>query len=68
MHEANPQISNPPLPTSKSIDWYAEGEGRAVEVDGVIVVVRYLGRKGRRARIIIEAPRGAAFQDIVQLD
>jgi hypothetical protein len=49
---------------SQCIDWYAEGEERSVEADGVRVVVRFVGRKGRRARIAIIAPAGAAFQSL----
>jgi hypothetical protein len=41
---------------SQSIDWYAEGESRIVEIDGVQVIVRFMGRKGRRGRIAITAP------------
>ncbi len=48
-------------PSCQSIDWYAEGQSRTVEVDGVRVVVRFIGRKGRRGRIAIEAPAGAVF-------
>jgi hypothetical protein len=48
-------------PTSRLIDWFSEGETRVVEVDGVRVVVRFVGRKGRRGRIVIEAPAGAVF-------
>jgi hypothetical protein len=48
-------------PTSTCIDWYSEGETRVVEVDGVRVVVRFVGRKGRRGRILIEAPAGTVF-------
>ncbi len=48
-------------PTSSCIDWYSEGETRVVEVDGIRVVVRFVGRKGRRGRIVIEAPAGAVF-------
>ena len=57
-------------PTSKSIDWYAEGQSRTVEVDGVRVTVRFIGRKGRRARVEIEAPAGAVFRalDVVRPD
>jgi hypothetical protein len=44
-----------------SIDWYAEGQSRVVEVDGVRITVRFTGRKGRRGRIAIEAPAGAVF-------
>jgi hypothetical protein len=49
-------------PTSTCIDWYSEGETRVVDVDGVRVIVRFVGRKGRRGRIAIEAPAGAAFR------
>lgn len=48
--------------TSSSIDWYAEGETRVVEVDGVRVTIRFVGRKGRRARIAITAAAGAVFR------
>ena len=51
--------------TSTCIDWYAEGQVRVVEVDGIQVTVRFVGRKGRRARIVIEAPAGAVFRDQV---
>ena len=47
--------------TSRSTDWYGEGEARVVEAGGVRVTIRYVGRKGRRARIVIEAPGGAEF-------
>jgi hypothetical protein len=46
--------------TSTCIDWYSEGETRVVVFDGVRVVVRFVGRKGRRGRIVIEAPAGGA--------
>jgi hypothetical protein len=49
-------------PRSVSIDWYSEGESRTVEVDGVQVTVRFVGRKGRRGRIAILAPAGAVFE------
>ena len=52
-----------PVSTSQSIDWYHEGESRTVEVDGVQVTVRLVGRKGRRSRIAIVAPAGAAFRN-----
>lgn len=47
--------------TSTSIEWYAEGEARVVGIAGLQVVVRLVGRKGRRARIAITAPAGAVF-------
>jgi hypothetical protein len=50
-----------PATTCACIDWYSEGETRVVEVDGVRVLVRFVGRKGRRGRIVIEAPAGAVF-------
>jgi hypothetical protein len=52
----------PSAQTSCSIDWYAEGQFRTVEVDGVQIRVRFIGRKGRRGRIEIEAPAGAVFE------
>ena len=51
-------------PTSTLIDWYSEGETRVVEVNGVQVTVRFVGRKGRRGRIVIVAPPGAAFSSL----
>ena len=47
---------------SQSIDWYAEGEERIVEAGGIRIAVRFVGRKGRRGRIAITAPPGAAFR------
>ena len=52
----------PSSSVSQCIDWYAEGEERIVEADGIQVVVRFVGRKGRRGRIAITAPPGAAFR------
>jgi len=46
---------------STSIDWYAEGQSRTVEVGGVRTIIRFVGRRGRRARIAIEAPAGRSF-------
>jgi hypothetical protein len=57
--EPTQPVSGPPR--SVSIDWYSEGESRTVAVDGVQVTVRFVGRKGRRGRIAIEAPAGAVF-------
>lgn len=37
------------------IDWYSPGQSRTLEVNGVQVTVRLVGRKGRRARIAIAA-------------
>jgi hypothetical protein len=46
---------------TETIDWYAEGESRIVRVSDVEVHVRFVGRKGRRGRIVISAPAGARF-------
>ena len=46
---------------STCVDWYSEGESRIVDVVAIRVVVRFVGRKGRRGRIVIEAPAGALF-------
>ena len=54
--------SRVPAEASRSIDWYAEGEERIVEAEGIRIVVRFVGRKGRRGRIAITAPPGAAFE------
>jgi len=51
-----------PPATSVLVDWYSEGESKTVEVDGVRIIVRFIGRRGRRGRIAIEAPAGAVFQ------
>lgn len=48
----------------RSIEWYHEGQTRIVEANGMRIEVRFVGRKGRRARIAIVAPLGAAFQAI----
>jgi hypothetical protein len=48
--------------TSQSIDWYAEGQARTVEVGGIRIAIRLVGRKGRRARIAITAPAGSIFR------
>jgi hypothetical protein len=53
---------------SQSIDWYAEGESRIVEIDGVQVTVRFVGRRGRRGRIAIIAPPGATFRALGFVD
>ena len=47
--------------TCQCIDWYAEGQSRAVDVGGIRIVIRFVGRRGRRGRICIEAPAGAVF-------
>lgn len=50
-----------PVPC-RCVDWYSEGEARVVEHSGMRIVVRYVGRKGRRGRIVIEAPDGTTFR------
>jgi hypothetical protein len=53
-----------PPPVCCCIDWYSEGEARAIEVNGVRVVVRFVGRRSRRARLAITAPAGAIFRAV----
>ena len=48
-------------PASRSIEWFSEGEARTVEAEGVRVTIRFVSRRGRRARILIQAPAGASF-------
>jgi hypothetical protein len=45
----------------RSIEWYSEGQERVIDVGGVRVTVRFVGRSGRRARIAITAPPGTVF-------
>jgi hypothetical protein len=47
--------------TCQSIEWYSEGQARIVQADGVRITIRFVGRRGRRARIAITAPPGAAL-------
>lgn len=62
-HETRSTAAAPgTVATCQSIDWYAEGQSRTVEVAGVRMSVRFIGRKGRRGRIAIEAPAGALFK------
>lgn len=49
---------------SRSIDWYAQGQGRVVEVNGIRLTVRLVDRKGRKARIAITAPPNSVFADL----
>jgi phenylpyruvate tautomerase PptA (4-oxalocrotonate tautomerase family) len=46
---------------SQSIDWYSAGQERSVMVGNMEVIVRFVGRKGRRGRISITAPAGAVY-------
>jgi hypothetical protein len=59
MQDAAPSCDAPA--TSWSIAWYSVGQSRVVEIDGIPVTIRYVGRKGRRGRIVIEAPPGSVF-------
>jgi hypothetical protein len=55
-------LGPPSSSVSQCIDWYAEGDERTVEAGGIQITVRFVGRRGRRGRIAITAPPGAAFQ------
>ena len=61
---STPAGSPPPATVSRCVDWYHEGEGRIVESGGIRFIVRFVGRKGRRARIAIVAPAGSAFEPL----
>jgi hypothetical protein len=43
-------------------DWFGEGEGVEIDAGGVRFAIRFIGRKGRRGRIRVEAPPGAQFR------
>ena len=63
---SQPSDSTPSAPAnrasrSRSTDWYSEGQGCVVRIGNEYVVFKVLGRKGRRARVQIEAPAGAEF-------
>jgi len=62
MPDASLQPEPTAPPTSVCIDWYSEGQTRVVEVGGVRIAIRFVGRNGRRGRIAIEAPAGAVFR------
>lgn len=55
------EVAEPARELCRCIDWYSEGESRTVEVEGVRISIRFVGRKSRRARISITAPPGAVF-------
>jgi hypothetical protein len=56
--------TNAAMARSRSTDWYAEGQARVVRIGSLRIVVTFLGRKGRRARVKIEAPAGAEFESL----
>ncbi len=64
--ELGPSLTDVPVETghSQCVEWYHEGQSRVVEANGVRIEVRFIGRKGRRGRIAIVAPQGAAFQAV----
>lgn len=47
--------------TSQCIDWYTPGDLCEIECGDVRMTVRFVGRKGRRGRIAIEASPGTVF-------
>ena len=66
--EVRPRSRNAPpeVDRSQCVEWYHEGQSRVVDANGVRIEVRFIGRKGRRGRIAIVAPLGAAFQAVVR--
>jgi hypothetical protein len=63
MEGEKPEPADEPtdMRSCRSIEWYAEGQARIIEIGGIRVTVQFVGRKGRRARIAITAPPGAVF-------
>ncbi len=51
-------------PTCQLIDWFHEGDERDVQIGALRVTIRFVGRKGRRARIAITAPTGVVFRSV----
>lgn len=48
-------------PSAKCVVWYSQGDVVEVVVDGRVISVQLVGRKGRRSRIAITAPAGSKF-------
>ena len=61
-HGESLEPAHTPDQVCQLIDWFAEGQTFAVEFEGVVVTVRYVGRKGRRARIAITGPAGTVYR------
>jgi hypothetical protein len=53
-------------PSSRLIDWFAEGEEKLVVCRGVTVRVRFISRQGRRGRILLEGPPGTEFSAVAR--
>lgn len=51
-------------PQVQYIEWYSQGQARSIIVEGHEILVRFVGRKGRKARIAIVAPPGAQFDNM----
>jgi hypothetical protein len=62
-NEPPPLLASTPKQSSRSTDWYSEGQGRVVRIGNVEIIVTFLTRSGRRARVKIEAPAGAEFEE-----
>jgi hypothetical protein len=63
-NEPPPLLASTPKQSSRSTDWYSEGQGCVVRIGNEYVVFKVLARKGRRARVLIEAPAGAEFETL----
>ncbi len=50
--------------SSQVVSWFAEGQGLTIDFAGLTVIVRYVGRKGRRARIAVTAPPASVFHSL----
>jgi len=45
------------------IVWVYKGESNVVEVNGVRIVVRFVGRRGRRGGLRLRRRRGRCFEE-----
>jgi hypothetical protein len=55
-------LTHAPAEASQCIEWYGPGAARAIEVGDMRVIVRVIGRRGRRTRILIVGPPSATFK------
>ena len=44
------------------VDWFSQGESCSLQIGGTSVEVRFIGRKGRRARISVSAMQTAPVE------
>ena len=57
------RASWPGSPSRTMIVWVYKGESNVVEVNGVRIVVRFVGRRGRRGGLRLRRRRGRCFEE-----